>query len=138
MFKNPFSFKGRIRRTEYGLSLLIAAAGNIITLGFGAFITVPFMLAQVAKRSHDIGNSGWFILIPIYNPFFLLFTDGEKKNNQYGGNPKLLDGQISTYSDNQNSNINYTTSTIPDFCPHCKNPNTRRIRLCEWCGNQIC
>ncbi len=23
MFKNPFSFKGRIRRTEYGLSLII-------------------------------------------------------------------------------------------------------------------
>lgn len=26
---------------------------------------------------------------------------------------------------------------IPDFCPHCKNPNTKKIRLCEWCGNQI-
>jgi hypothetical protein len=26
---------------------------------------------------------------------------------------------------------------IPDTCPHCKNPNTKRIRLCEWCGNQI-
>jgi predicted Zn-ribbon and HTH transcriptional regulator len=27
---------------------------------------------------------------------------------------------------------------IPDTCPHCKNSNTKRIRLCEWCGNQIC
>ena len=26
---------------------------------------------------------------------------------------------------------------IPDHCPHCKNPNTKKIRLCEWCGNQI-
>jgi len=26
---------------------------------------------------------------------------------------------------------------IPDTCPYCKNPNTRKIRLCEWCGNQI-
>jgi hypothetical protein len=26
---------------------------------------------------------------------------------------------------------------IPDKCPHCKNPNTKKIRLCEWCGNQI-
>ena len=26
---------------------------------------------------------------------------------------------------------------IPDTCPHCKNPNTKKIRLCEWCGNQI-
>jgi len=28
-------------------------------------------------------------------------------------------------------------NTIPDHCPHCKNPNTKKIRLCEWCGNQI-
>lgn len=26
---------------------------------------------------------------------------------------------------------------IPDSCPHCKNPNTKKIRLCEWCGNRI-
>jgi hypothetical protein len=26
---------------------------------------------------------------------------------------------------------------IPDICPHCKNPNTKKIRLCEWCGSQI-
>jgi len=26
---------------------------------------------------------------------------------------------------------------IPDVCPHCKNPNTKKTRLCEWCGNQI-
>jgi hypothetical protein len=26
---------------------------------------------------------------------------------------------------------------IPDTCPHCKNPNTKKIRLCEWCENQI-
>lgn len=26
---------------------------------------------------------------------------------------------------------------VPDVCPHCKNPNTKKIRLCEWCGNQI-
>jgi hypothetical protein len=24
---------------------------------------------------------------------------------------------------------------IPDTCPHCKNPNSKKIRLCEWCGN---
>lgn len=26
---------------------------------------------------------------------------------------------------------------IPDSYPHCKNPNSKRIRSCEWCGNQI-
>jgi len=32
---------------------------------------------------------------------------------------------------------NNTQVVTPDTCPHCKNPNTKRIRLCEWCGNQI-
>ena len=26
---------------------------------------------------------------------------------------------------------------IPINCPHCKSPNSKKIRLCEWCGNQI-
>jgi len=30
------------------------------------------------------------------------------------------------------NNINIT-----ETCPHCKNPNTKRTRICEWCGNQI-
>ena len=93
MFKKPFSFKGRIRRTEFGLSYLIYFFGTMLTLGFGIVITLPFILAQAAKRSHDIGNSGWFILIPIYNPFFLLFAEGETESNEYGENPKLVSGQ---------------------------------------------
>lgn len=43
----------------------------------------------------------------------------------------------------ENSAINKIQDTVvtslnmPDKCPHCKNPNTKKIRLCEWCGNQI-
>ncbi len=32
---------------------------------------------------------------------------------------------------------NYDEIDIPETCPHCKNPNTKKVRLCEWCGNQI-
>jgi hypothetical protein len=32
---------------------------------------------------------------------------------------------------------NNTENTIPLTCPQCKSPNTKRLRLCEWCGNQI-
>jgi hypothetical protein len=28
-------------------------------------------------------------------------------------------------------------NTIPDKCPHCMNPNTKGIRICEWCGSQM-
>lgn len=77
MFKNPFSFEGRIRRTEYGISLIIYAVcatliGIIIDESYGelaflAFAYIPmlwFLWAQGAKRCHDLGNSGWWQLIP--------------------------------------------------------------------------
>jgi uncharacterized membrane protein YhaH (DUF805 family) len=36
---------------------------------------------------HDVGKSGWFLLIPIYN-FILAVSEGEKGENQYGQDPK--------------------------------------------------
>ena len=47
-----------------------------------------FYFAQSAKRSHDIGESGWLSLIPLYNPFLLLFKEGSAGENVYGGDPK--------------------------------------------------
>ena len=29
------------------------------------------------------------------------------------------------------------SNPIPATCPHCKNPNTKKLRECEWCGNEI-
>ena len=100
MFKNPFSFDGRIRRLEYGLSYLIYIIVILllnltmrsvkIESVFSLLIIIPLLwllLAQGAKRCHDIGNSGWYQLIPLY-VFWMLFTDGESGNNKYGPNPK--------------------------------------------------
>ena len=36
---------------------------------------------------HDVGKSGWFVLIPIYN-LILACTNGEDGSNQYGADPK--------------------------------------------------
>jgi uncharacterized membrane protein YhaH (DUF805 family) len=103
MFKNPFSFEGRIRRTEYGLSLIIAAAGRVFIsmilasgtqedLVFLNFIfQIPFLWffwAEGAKRCHDVGMSGWYQLIPLF-PLYLIFASGEEGSNIYGENPKV-------------------------------------------------
>lgn len=44
-------------------------------------------IAVGVRRMHDVGKSGWFVLIPIYN-FILACTDGERGPNQYGQDPK--------------------------------------------------
>ena len=103
MFKRPFSFKGRIRRTELWLSIFLSnlALSILISLTstrneniMGIFILFFeifhfwFALAQLVKRSHDIGNSGWLVIFPIYNPFVLLFMEGTRGENIYGEDPK--------------------------------------------------
>ncbi len=105
MFSRPFSFKGRIRRLEYGLSVIISFFVSVIMqvmleLGIDSesaglllvyfILLIPycwFTLAQGAKRCHDRGNSGWYQIIPFYY-IVLLFGDGEKGTNSYGVSPK--------------------------------------------------
>lgn len=112
MFKTPFSFKGRIRRTEYGLSLLIvymisfviAPPGNnyniFILLDFSLINTIIFIsvigvivgwffFAQGAKRCHDMNCNGWYQLIPFYI-IWMLFGKGDDGKNKYGLNPKEM------------------------------------------------
>lgn len=56
-------------------------------------------IAVAVRRMHDVGKSGWFILIPIYN-LILAFTEGEKGNNEYAMDPK---GEAVTFDfDNTN------------------------------------
>lgn len=113
MFSAPFSFPGRIRRTEFGISMIIYfvwlmivnAAGNDPNLDGGVAIAllityIPafwFYIAQHCKRFHDRGKSGWnffFYFIPLYNLYVLImqfFADGDEYENDYGPDPKGRD-----------------------------------------------
>jgi uncharacterized membrane protein YhaH (DUF805 family) len=115
MFRNPFSFSGRIRRLEYGLSYLaVIACLFILQLGFigppsadeagsGGVVLLVFllpaywfMLAQGAKRCHDRGRSGWYQLLPFYG-LLLLFYAGDAHANEYGPNPKAPADTVDIY-----------------------------------------
>jgi len=97
MFKSVFSFEGRIRRTEYALSRIfclisigiIVAAAEGGSEAFGILMLIPayILIVQSAKRCHDRGNSGWWMLIPFYG-IILFFGPGDYGPNEYGDNPK--------------------------------------------------
>lgn len=106
MFKKAFSFNGRIRRTEYGLSYIMAVVVlGIIGMMMESFapndengsmmlliLIVPvywFIFAQGAKRCHDLDKTGWFQIIPFYF-FWMIFQDSQFGPNEYGDNPKGL------------------------------------------------
>jgi uncharacterized membrane protein YhaH (DUF805 family) len=102
MIKTPFSYDGRIRRTEFCLSVLIydflvvivslAMEGGTMPalVAFAAIVpSMWFLTAQAAKRCHDRGNSGWYQLLPGYF-LILMFGKGDSGINEFGQDPKAL------------------------------------------------
>jgi uncharacterized membrane protein YhaH (DUF805 family) len=98
-FRRFVDFSGRSRRSEYWyfylFYVLVAVAVSIIdgimgseALGdlWSIAMLIP-MLSAAIRRMHDIGKSGWFILIPIYN-IILLATDTVQVPNQWGNPAK--------------------------------------------------
>lgn len=103
MFKKPFSFKGRIRRTEFIISYVITLIINALLIGViesteGLLVLIPiiaayiialwFFIAQCVKRAHDIDDSAWWLLFPLYI-IWLIFIKGVKLSNEYGNNPRI-------------------------------------------------
>ena len=92
-------FTGRARRSEYWYFVLV---NMIISLGLtylGGMIHMPIIgslyslavflpsIAVGIRRMHDVGKSGWFILIPFYN-LYLAVLEGDRGRNEYGPDPK--------------------------------------------------
>lgn len=106
-WKNYVNFQGRARRKAYWMFVLfniiaIVIAGVIDNvIGTGGSITSLYNLAVLlpclalaVRRLHDIGKSGWWLLlglIPVIGFIVLLVfavTDSQPGENQYGPNPK--------------------------------------------------
>ena len=101
MFAHPFSFEGRIRRTEYCLSYIlyviwyfiymaVIESESIVLILLAIASLIPalwFFIAQSAKRCHDRDNSGWYQIIPLYF-LWMMFAEGDHGTNSYGEDPK--------------------------------------------------
>ena len=104
VLKNYAVFDGRARRSEYwyfvlfnfiisfaigfveGATGMAQAGSGILSTIYSLGVLVPSIAVGV-RRMHDVGKSGWYLLIPIYN-LILACTDGEVGENQYGRDPK--------------------------------------------------
>lgn len=99
VLQNYANFNGRARRSEYWYFVLFNFLISIVlgfiggAIGFeliGTLYSLAVLLPSLAvavRRMHDVGKSGWFILIPIYN-LILACTDSQVGENEYGPNPK--------------------------------------------------
>ena len=93
-FKKYWRIRGRANRVEYWmwwLFVLIATA----FVGIG-WLMLPVLiiptLCMTVRRLHDIGKSGWWVLItpiPLVNIYtlYLLLQPGERGKNRYGISP---------------------------------------------------
>jgi uncharacterized membrane protein YhaH (DUF805 family) len=76
----------------FGISMESTSYGPLYGLYMLAVI-IP-SLAVGIRRLHDVGKSGWMMLIsfiPLIGAIWLLFlfvTDGNPRENKYGLNPK--------------------------------------------------
>lgn len=113
VLKNYAGFSGRARRKEYWMFALFysifAVVAIILDNLFGTaiegasygliyclYVLAFFIpgLAVAVRRLHDVGKSGWMILIaliPLIGAIWLLVlmvTDSTPGANEYGSNPK--------------------------------------------------
>ncbi|KUN73413.1 hypothetical protein AQJ46_09435 [Streptomyces canus] len=101
-------FSGRARRKEYWMFALFAGIIYVVFAVLGVvtkqswLVAIPYIafllpgLAVTARRLHDTGRSGWWILfgiVPLVGGitlFVFSVLDSEPGDNKYGPNPKAL------------------------------------------------
>ena len=99
VLKQYTDFNGRARRKEYWMFVLFNLIFSMVwgfICGFAGFpemaqlYTLAIIIPSIAvgvRRMHDVGKSGWFLLIPVYS-FILAVSKGDEVENKYGQDPK--------------------------------------------------
>ncbi|MCU0376541.1 MAG: DUF805 domain-containing protein [Chitinophagaceae bacterium] len=119
VLKDFGNFRGRARRSEYWyfalfnfiFAIVAMLLDNLIGTTFDIegvpipygyiyllYVLAVFIpgLAVAVRRLHDVGKSGWFlliVLIPLIGAIWLLvlyFTEGQPGENKWGPNPKSI------------------------------------------------
>ncbi|MCL2326333.1 MAG: DUF805 domain-containing protein [Proteobacteria bacterium] len=87
--KDFFKVNGRMIREDYFSYLVVLMLAAIVAsvipiLGWIACVLMQLSLLFASiRRLHDVGLSGWWVLVPGYN-MYLLVQDTENADNMYG------------------------------------------------------
>ena len=121
VLKNYVGFSGRARRKEYWMFVLFNIIFAVVAMildnvlglaskesGYGpiymlyGLATLLPGLAVSVRRLHDIGKSGWWLLlafIPLIGAIVLIVwaaREGDHGDNAYGSDPKAGEGAAAT------------------------------------------
>ncbi len=100
-FRKYADFNGRALRSEYWYLVLFSALMNALLLtplwSVGVVLDLAMMIPTMAaacRRLHDVGRSGWYLLLwlaaPVGTIFLLIWLceEGQSGWNQYGADPR--------------------------------------------------
>lgn len=134
LFSLFFSFHGRVSRSDFWYALLVVLSGFVVcavAFDFATGHTTPWyvsiplywsLLAIAAKRYHDLGRSGFWLLlllVPLVGPLWVLWSTGFRKGfqgeNRYGPAPQRqqLDYLVVGESGAASTSINDVTGLNP-------------------------
>ena len=165
VLKKYATFSGRARRREYWVFALVnsliftafyiiyyimiargSSSWSLLAFIFGIYgliIIIPSW-AVVVRRLHDTGRSGWWIFVgfvPLIGEFILLFillSDSQQGNNQYGPNPKYFGMAQGGYPPQYAPP--YPAQYPPPqgaFCPRCGGQIPPGAGFCQNCGTRL-
>jgi uncharacterized membrane protein YhaH (DUF805 family) len=179
VWKKYAQFDGRSRRKEYWMFILfnlvaimvlagIGGAGMAMSQDNGAFLFVPFgvyalaaiipSLAVATRRFHDIGKSGWMLvllivlgIIPLVGivctviQIVFLCQDSQPGANQYGPNPKFPEQAVGLFPGSMGLTPvafgappqQVTTASSLVFCKGCGAKLTDGSPFCTNCGTRV-
>lgn len=170
-FSKYVDFNGRARRSEYWyfclFNFVVSAVISIVFGSDSALITI-FSLAVLlpglgvaARRLHDIGKSGWCLLlalIPLVGAIIIIVwmcREGDSGSNAYGDDPKgaFAAAQNADYTPVEEtpaepveacapeydpfSKENIQANYGPKYCTACGAELKPGQKFCEYCGTMI-
>ena len=147
--------KGRARRKEFWwfylpntfalVILQVIATGSegiflgIIALSLALAVALPTINVAI-RRLHDIGRSGWWVLLGFLGIFtfgvtglillIMLCFDSQDGDNKYGPNPKGICGKRCASEKKTMPTNNVVKKTFHAICPKCQHKTTVKSIVC--------